>query len=52
MSLFSCVGYNQSDVKEIIKNSGVYVSSGGGGWGIMQSFYIGELIKNMITIKQ
>ncbi|MBH60354.1 MAG: hypothetical protein CL907_04235 [Dehalococcoidia bacterium] len=39
-------------VKEIIKNSGVYVSSGGGGWGIMQSFYIGELIKNMITIKQ
>jgi len=28
------------------------VATGGGGWGIMQSFFIGEMVKNMVTIKE
>ena len=36
-------------VKEALENSGIYVASGGGGWGIMQCFYIGKLIKDMVS---
>ncbi len=35
-------------VKEIIDSSNIYVATGGGGWGIMQCFYIGKLIKDLI----
>ena len=39
-------------VKEAIKSSGVFVATGGGGWGVMQSFFIGETVKNMVTIRE
>ena len=39
-------------VREAIKSSGVFVATGGGGWGIMQSFFIGDMVKNMVTIKE
>lgn len=35
-------------VKEAIEGSGIYVAAGGGGWGIMQCFYVGKLIKDMV----
>jgi len=39
-------------VNEVIEDSRVFVATGGGGWGIMQSFFIGEMVKNMIKIKK
>ncbi len=39
-------------VSEVVKNSGVFVATGGGGWGLMQSFFIGEMVKNMVIIKE
>ena len=35
-------------VTEIIDSSNVYVATGGGGWGIMQCFYVGRLILDLI----
>ena len=35
-------------VGELIQNSGIFVATGGGGWGIMQSFLIGDLLKNLV----
>ena len=36
-------------VKELIDSSNIYVATCGGGWGIMQCFYIGKLIKELIN---
>ena len=36
-------------VKELIDSSNIFVATGGGGWGIMQCFYIGKLIKELIN---
>ncbi len=33
---------------EIIKGSKIFVATGGGGWGIMNSFYIGEVVKKLV----
>tara|TARA_B100000676_G_scaffold132508_1_gene131635 strand:- start:688 stop:1761 length:1074 start_codon:yes stop_codon:yes gene_type:complete len=35
-------------VTEVIDSSDVYVATGGGGWGIMQCFYIGKLVLDLI----
>ena len=35
-------------VGEIIQGSKVFVATGGGGWGIMNSFYIGEIVKKLV----
>ena len=35
-------------VTEVIDSSNVYVATGGGGWGIMQCFYIGKLMLDLI----
>ena len=40
--------FTVADEKEIIDSSNIYVATGGGGWGIMQCFYIGKLIKDLI----
>ena len=35
-------------IGEIITDSKRFVATGGGGWGIMQSFYIGEVVKDLV----
>ena len=35
-------------LREAIKGSNIFIASGGGGWGIMQCFYVGKKMKEII----